>query len=166
MPLFHFLYPHLDPLSPPRLPTCRGAAAAPAPALQVLVVWVLHRVLAEHHQWRYSLRTERWRVAGLALRLVRLALLSAPTPGGADAVGGEQQAAEGGSAIAAAVAAVLRYEVGIAACLLTALPHHAEELEVSVLAPAARWLRRAACAACWAVDSRQCMLFLCWILTH
>lgn len=131
------LTPNSSPACPP---ACPGAAASPAPALQVLVVWVLHRVLAEHHLWRYSLRTERWRIASLALRLVRLALLSAPTLGGADTVGGEQQAAEGGSAIAAAVAAVLQYEVGTAACLLTALPPHAEQLEVSDLSELNDWV--------------------------
>jgi hypothetical protein len=135
-------------------------------ALQVLVVWVLHRVLAEHHQWRYSLRTERWRVAGLALRLVRLALLSAPTPEGADAAGGQQQAAKGASAIAAAVAAVLRYEVGMAACLLTALPHHAEQLEVSVLAPLVPWLCLTACSTCRAIAITQCNAHMRWTFTH
>lgn len=97
----------------------------------MLVVWVLHRVLAEHRQWRYALRSERWRLAGLALRLVRLALLSAPSP---ESLGGAWEAAsaaEGGSAVAAAVAAILRYDVGMGSCLLTALPPHAEQLEVS-----------------------------------
>lgn len=107
------------------------AAASPAPALQVLVSWVLYRVLAEHWQWRYALRAERWRLAGSGLRLVRLALLSAPSPGGQASA--EQGAAtmEGGSAIAAAVAAVLRYDVGMTACLLSALPLQAEQLEAS-----------------------------------
>lgn len=91
--------------------------------------WVLHRVLAEHRHWRYVLRAERWRVAGLSLRLVRLALLSVPT-GETQAGGSDDAAAEGGSAIAAAAAAVLRYDVGMASCLFAALPHHAEQLEV------------------------------------
>lgn len=103
------------------------AAASPAPALQALVVWVLLRLLPEHRHWRYALRAERWRLAGLCLRLVRLALLSAPSP---EAEASEAAASEGGSAIAAAVAAVLRYDVGMSACLLVALPHHAEQLEV------------------------------------
>ncbi len=113
--------PHTVPTQP--LP----AAASPAPALQALVVWVLLRVLPEHRHWRYALRAERWRLAGLCLRLVRLALLSAPSP---EAEGSETAAAEGGSAIAAAVAAVLQYDVGMSACLLAALPYHAEQLEV------------------------------------
>ncbi|PRW56624.1 Nucleoporin NUP188 like isoform B [Chlorella sorokiniana] len=109
-----------------RLLTTLVSAASPAPALQALVVWVLLRLLPEHRHWRYALRAERWRLAGLCLRLVRLALLSAPSP---EAEGSEAAAAEGGSAIAAAVAAVLRYDVGMSACLLVALPHHAEQLE-------------------------------------
>lgn len=94
------------------------------------MVWVLHRVLAEHRHWRYAARAERWRLAGLSLRLVRLALLSAPSPSEAGAGAGEAPAAEGGSAVAAAVAAVLRYDVGMSACLLAALPNHADQLAV------------------------------------
>lgn len=101
------------------------AAASPAPALQVLASWVLYRVLAEHRQWRYAQRSERWRLAGAGLRLVRLALLSAPGPAG------EAAGEEGCAAIAAAVAAVLRYDVNMTACLLSALPLHAEQLEAS-----------------------------------
>jgi hypothetical protein len=103
------------------------------------VVWALHRLLAEHRSWRYALRADRWRLARAALRLVRLALLSAPSataPAAAASAGlqgadGEPGAEEGGSAIAAAAAAVLRYDVGMTACLLCALPHHAEVLERS-----------------------------------
>ena len=91
------------------------------------MVWVLLRLLPDHRHWRYALRADRWRLAGLCLRLVRLALLSAPSP---EADASEAAAAEGGSAIAAAVAAVLRYDVGMSACLLAALPHHADQLEV------------------------------------
>lgn len=110
------------------------AAASPAPALQVLVVWVLHRVLAEHRHWRYAARAERWRLAGLSLRLVRLALLSAPSPSEAPAGAGEAAEAEGGSVVAAAVAAVLQYDVGMSACLLAALPNHADQLAVGASA--------------------------------
>jgi hypothetical protein len=41
------------------------------------------------------------------------------------------QATNGGSAIEAAVAGVLQYDAAMAACLLTALPYHAEQLERS-----------------------------------
>ncbi|KAL4443613.1 hypothetical protein ABPG75_011350 [Micractinium tetrahymenae] len=105
------------------------SAASPAPALQVLVAWVLYRVMAEHRHWRYALRSERWRLAGAGLRLVRLALLSAPSPAGDAAAEHGVLAEEGGSAIAATVAAVLRYDIGMTACLLSALPLHAEQLE-------------------------------------
>ena len=95
-------------------------------------MWVLYRLLAEHRNLRYVQRAERWRLAGMGLRLVRLALLSAPSPVAAST--GDPAAAlaapEGGSAIAAAVAEVLRYDVGMTACLLCALPYHAEQLEV------------------------------------
>ncbi|PSC72509.1 exostosin-like glycosyltransferase isoform B [Micractinium conductrix] len=114
-----------------RLLTALVSAAAPALALAVLVVWVLYRLLAEHRNLRYVQRAERWRLAGMGLRLVRLALLSAPSPVAAST--GDPAAAlaapEGGSAIAAAVAEVLRYDVGMTACLLCALPYHAEQLE-------------------------------------
>ncbi|KAI3428139.1 hypothetical protein D9Q98_006522 [Chlorella vulgaris] len=121
-----------------RLLTTLLSAASPTAALQVLVVWVLHRVVAEHHTWRYCLRAERWRLAGLCLRLVRYSLQSAPTspsigpqPGQGGQAQGSVQATNGGSAIEAAVAGVLQYDAAMAACLLTALPYHAEQLERS-----------------------------------
>lgn len=104
-------------------------SAAPPAALCPLVSFVMHRVLAEHHHWRYARRTERWRLAATALRVVRNALLAAPSPahdGGLDGRDGSG----GGGAIAAAAAAVLRLDVGMSACLFTALPPHASVLEV------------------------------------
>ena len=98
--------------------------------------WVLYRVLAEHHRWRYCLRADRWRLASSALRLVRLALLAAPTPPPAGSAAAAAASAAGASegedssTIAAAVVAVLQYDVGMASCLLTALPYHADLLEV------------------------------------
>lgn len=121
--------PSLTAAGPAEL-TSLPAAAAPAPALQALVTWVLHRVLPEHRHWRYALRAERWRLAGLALRLVRLSLLSASNPEAPPEGNSATMAEAGASSIAAAVAAVLRYDVGMSACLLPALPHHAEQLEV------------------------------------
>ncbi len=53
-----------------------------APALQVLVSFVLRRVLGEQHSWRYAARAERWRLACTALRLVRYALLAEGAPAG------------------------------------------------------------------------------------
>jgi hypothetical protein len=121
----------LPVLSSPAPACC--AAASPAPTLQALVLWALHRVLAEHRAWRFTRRAERWRLAGRGLRLVRLALLSAPSSPGAgvgmDERDGEQ-GAEGMAVIADAVAGVLRFDVGMAGCLFAALPYHAEQLEV------------------------------------
>lgn len=96
--------------------------------LQVFVTFVLRRLLPEHHRWRYASRAERWRVAGAALRMLRHAL-QAPT-------------------VQPAVEDVLRYDVGVAATLLPALPPNARQLEVgnsgSVAAfPAEQWQRDA-----------------------
>ena len=110
-----------------------AATAFAAASLQLLVSFILHRILAEHRSWRYARRAERWRLAATALRVVRHALLAAPSlPGGAH--GGQGPGGyPGGGGVAAAAASVLRLEVGMASCLLTALPPHASVLEVSHL---------------------------------
>jgi hypothetical protein len=102
-------------------------AAAPAPALAVLVSHVVQRVMPALPQWRFAARAQRWRLTSACLNVVRHALLAAPCQPAA-AGGGDLTPGEG--PLAAAVSTVLRLDAGAAACLFPLLPPDAATLEV------------------------------------
>jgi hypothetical protein len=99
---------------------------APPPTLAPFVRFTLQHVLEGHAKWRYAHPATRWRIASTALRVLRHALLApAPAPAAEAAPGAE-------AGLAASVQSLLGYEVGMVTCVLSALPPHASQLEVSL----------------------------------